>query len=125
MMRLYETTGKKDVMAPIQPAKVQVNGQSLQLTNEQIVQVQNYTGKLASETMARLMASPQFVALPDEYKAKKIAQFLGDIQAAAKIEILGQRPVKVDEFTGTVSRPDDGTLFMVLLGRARGLVPQR
>jgi hypothetical protein len=125
MMRLYDTTGKKSVVAPIQQPTVQVNGQRLTLTNEQIVQMQNYTGKLASESMIRLMSSPQFVALPDEYKAKVITGVLEDIQSAAKIELLGQQPVKVDRYTGTVSRPDDGTLFMVLLGRARGLVPGR
>jgi hypothetical protein len=125
MMRLYDATGEKRVMAPIQQPKVNVNGQPLQLTNEQIVQMQNYTGKLASETMIRLMSSPQFAAFPDEYKARVISGVLGDIQSAAKIELLGQQPVKVDRYTGNVSRPDDGTLFMVLLGRARGLVPGR
>lgn len=125
MMRLYDVTREKRVMAPIQQPTVQVNGQPLTLTNEQIVQMQNYTGKLASETMIRLMSSPQFVAFPDEYKARVISGVLGDIQSAAKIELLGQQPVKVDRYTGNVSRPDDGTLFMVLLGRARGLVPGR
>jgi hypothetical protein len=125
MMRLYDATGKKAVVAPIQQPTVQVNGQPLTLTNEQIVQMQNYTGKLASESMIRLMSSPQFAALPDEYKAKVITGVLEDIQSAAKIELLGQQPVKVDRYTGNVSRPDDGTLFMVLLGRSRGLVPRR
>ena len=115
MMRIYETTGDRKVMAPIQNPKVKVNGEQLQLTNEQIVQVQNYTGKLASETMTWLMASPQFVALPDEYKAKVITQGLESIQSAAKIELLGDRPKQVEKLTEV----------MAIRGRARGLVPQR
>ena len=115
MMRLYDATGNKAVMAPIQNPKVEVNGQALQLTNEQIVQMQNYTGKLAAETMTWLMASPQFVALPDEAKATIISQSLGAIQSAAKIELLGNRPKQVNQLTE----------MMAIRGRVRGLVPQR
>ena len=115
MMRLYDATGNKAVMAPIQNPKVEVNGQALQLTNEQIVQMQNYTGKLAAETMTWLMASPQFVALPDEYKAKIITQGLESIQSAAKIELLGDSPKQVEKLTEV----------MAIRGGVRGLVPQR
>jgi 3D (Asp-Asp-Asp) domain-containing protein len=115
MMRLYDATGKPEVVAPIQRPKVVVNGQPLQLTNEQIVQMQNYTGQLAAQTTISLMASPVFVRLPDEYKAKVIAQVLGGIQRAAKIEILGQVPFKEDQITQEMAR----------LGRALGLVPRR
>ena len=115
MMRLYDATGKPEVVAPIQRPKVNVNGQPLQLTNEQIVQMQSYTGQLAAQTTISLMASPVFVRLPDEYKAKVIAQVLGGIQRAAKIELLGQVPFKEDQITQEMAR----------LGRERGLVPRR
>ena len=117
--RIYAATGNASVVPPAQQRAVQVNGQKLELTNDQLSDMQQYTGQLANVYLNRLMATPQFAQWNDNYKAAFIAQRLTEIQGAAKIQLLGQKPMSLSPM-GNVTA-NTGAVTMLMWARANGL----
>lgn len=89
--RLYRYTGSGAVLPKSAPRSVQINGQPLELTNDQISQYQRFVGQTSMAVAGRLLASPVFARLPDDVKAKYIGEVLNNSAVAAKILLFGDR----------------------------------
>jgi hypothetical protein len=99
MDRLFTATGQAGVLPNRAQPKMIVNGQQLELTNEQVSDVQYYTGTLGTAIFTRLIAAPIYAALPDEQKAILYSRILSGIGSASKIDLLGNRPDNIDQLT--------------------------
>ena len=100
-----------------------VNGKQVELTNEQLATYQRYVGKESSAVVTRLLASPQFAAEPMGTKQAVIANVLGAVNNAAKMDLFGQSPVTVGMgMKGpTVSQPSAMDIAALIAGRKQGL----
>lgn len=90
--RLMNATGDKGMIPRQVDRKVKINGVDVELTNEQIATYQYYVGNFTMSHFRWRMAAPIYARLPDEVKAKMLAQDLTDIHAAVKSAALGHDP---------------------------------
>jgi len=87
--RLLNATGEAGVVPREVLRKVPINGQSVELTNNQIAAYQYYVGNFTMSHFRWRMAAPVYARLPDELKAKMLSDDLKDIHAAVKSAVLG------------------------------------
>jgi hypothetical protein len=122
MQRLYEATGATKGEPRQVPATLMINGKQVELTNEQVSAYQRYVGKESSAVITRLLASPQFAAEPMQTKQAIIAQVLGAVNTAAKIDLFGDSPVKVGMGAKgpTLSKPSVLDIGALLEARRQG-----
>jgi len=92
VLRIFDTTGETSQAPQVAARSVKINGDTIKLTPQQISQYQTYMGTRASETLNKLVADPRYQKLDDQTKAKLISSYLADINAAAKIELFGNKP---------------------------------
>jgi hypothetical protein len=87
--RLMQTTGEAS-QAPRQVGRsVAINGENINLSNEQISAYQYYLGNYTMSMFNWRMASPRYARLPDTEKVKLLAQDLEDVNAATKSALFG------------------------------------
>jgi hypothetical protein len=87
--RLLNATGEAGVVPREVLRKATINGQSVELTNNQIAAYQYYVGNFTMSHFRWRMAAPVYARLPDELKAKMLSDDLKDIHAAVKSAVLG------------------------------------
>jgi hypothetical protein len=87
--RLMQTTGEA-IQAPRQVGRsVAINGENINLSNEQISAYQYYLGNYTMSMFNWRMASPRYARLPDTEKVKLLSQDLEDVNAATKSALFG------------------------------------
>ena len=87
--RLMETTGEVRQIPRQVKRSATINGESIQLSNEQLSAYQYYLGNYTMSLMQWRMASPRYARLPDEQKVSILAQDLQDVDAATKSALFG------------------------------------
>ena len=89
---VYAATGDKEVIPKQAPVKLQLAGQSVELTNDQISQYQHTAGMLTLSAYSRLAASPQFAAAPVGAKAAVMDKVMDGISNVTKLQVLAGNP---------------------------------
>lgn len=87
--RLMNVTGETRQIPRMVSRTADINGQSVELTNEQISAYQYYLGNYTMSMFNWRMASPRYARLPDTEKVKLLAQDLEDVNAATKSALFG------------------------------------
>jgi hypothetical protein len=99
--KLMAETGSTSMLPRTVPVKIKITrpGETLEtnvdLTPQQVSDMQRMTGRLTADMIADHAASPLFTALPPKQQAEVLATEMGSIFNAAKIEILGDAPMEV------------------------------
>ena len=87
--RLMQTTGDTKQLPRAVSRTADINGQKIDLTNEQISAYQYYLGNYTMSMFNWRMASPVYARLPDTEKVRLLAQDLEDVNAATKSALFG------------------------------------
>lgn len=87
--RLMQTTGETSQIPRQVGRAVAINGENVNLTNEQISAYQYYLGNYTMSMFNWRMASPRYARLPDTEKVRLLAQDLEDVNAATKSALFG------------------------------------
>lgn len=87
--RLMQSTGETSQMPRQVGRSVAINGENVNLSNEQISAYQYYLGNYTMSMFNWRMASPMYARLPDTEKVKLLAQDLEDVNAATKSALFG------------------------------------
>ena len=95
VMRLFESTGETQQTPKIVPKKIDVNGEKIQITDEQRRAMQEYVGQVTYEMFENAGNDPKFREIEDTEKTKIMANMMSDVYQAAKIQFLGHRPEKI------------------------------
>lgn len=102
VLDLWNETGETKQFPRLTRKSYKVNGQDVTLTPEQVTQMQRFTGNIARESFANLANNPQFQQLTPEEKIDVMSKLLTAVGAAAKIEVLGDKPKKVSDLTVSI-----------------------
>ena len=84
-----ESTGEERQIPRQVKRTATINGESIQLSNEQISAYQYYLGNYTMSMMQWRMASPRYARLPDTEKVRILAQDIEDVDAATKSALFG------------------------------------
>jgi hypothetical protein len=87
--RLMDATGETRQIPRQVKRSANINGESIQLSNEQISAYQYYLGNYTMSMMNWRMASPRYARLPDTEKVRIFAQDIEDVDAAVKSALFG------------------------------------
>lgn len=87
--RLMQATGEASQMPRQVGRSVAINGENVNLSNEQISAYQYYLGNYTMSMFNWRMASPRYARLPDTEKVKLLSQDLEDVNAATKSALFG------------------------------------
>jgi hypothetical protein len=87
--RLVDATGETGMAPKKVDRTATINGQKVELTNNQIAAYQYYLGNFTMAHFTWRMAAPVYARLPDELKAKMLTDDIKDIDAAVKSAVLG------------------------------------
>jgi hypothetical protein len=87
--RLVDATGQTGMAPKKVDRKATINGQEVELTNNQMSVYQYYLGNFTMAHFTWRMAAPVYARLPDELKVKMLADDIQDIDAAVKSAVLG------------------------------------
>ncbi len=87
--RLVDATGETGMAPKKVDRTATINGQKVELTNNQIAAYQYYLGNFTMAHFTWRMAAPVYARLPDELKAKMLTDDIQDIDAAVKSAVLG------------------------------------
>lgn len=89
MGRLMDATGQTSMMPRKASRLVSVNGQQMELNNEQLAAYQYYAGNLTMAYFTWRLASPAYARMSDEAKVKVLTNDLTDIHAAVRSAAFG------------------------------------
>jgi hypothetical protein len=87
--RLMQATGEARQMPRQVGRSVAINGENVNLSNEQISAYQYYLGNYTMSMFNWRMASPRYARLPDTEKVRELSQDLEDVNAATKSALFG------------------------------------
>jgi hypothetical protein len=87
--RLMNTTGETRQIPRRVSRTADINGQSIDLTNEQISAYQYYLGNYTLSMFNWRISNPRYARLPDTEKVKTLAQDIEDANAAVKSALFG------------------------------------
>jgi hypothetical protein len=87
--RLMDSTGETSQFPKQVKNRASINGQNIDLTNEQVSAYQYYLGNYTMSMMNWRMASPRYARLPDTEKVRIFAQDIEDVDAAVKSALFG------------------------------------
>jgi hypothetical protein len=87
--RLVDATGQTGMAPKKVERTATINGEKVDLTNNQIAAYQYYLGNFTMSHFTWRMAAPVYARLPDELKAKMLIDDIQDIDAAVKSAVLG------------------------------------
>lgn len=102
--RVFAATGDKEVIPKRAPVKLQIAGQSVELTNEQISQYQHTAGNLTLAAYTRLASSPQFAAAPVGAKAVVMDKVMDGIANVTKLQVLAGNQDLVKEVRSQIQQ---------------------
>ena len=90
MERIMANTGETSMMPrEIRGNKVIINGQSVELDNNQVAAYRYYQGNMTMGIYYRLIASPEYAKLPDQEKVDLFVKAGKDVGAAVKAGLFG------------------------------------
>jgi len=90
MERIMANTGETSMMPrELRGNKVIINGQSVELDNNQVAAYRYYQGNMTMGIFYRLIASPQYAKLPDQEKVDLFVKAGKDVGAAVKAGLFG------------------------------------
>lgn len=89
MGRLMNETGQTSMIPRKAKRSVSVNGQQMELNNEQLAAYQYYAGNLTMAYFTWRLASPAYARMSDEAKVKVLTNDLTDIHAAVRSAAFG------------------------------------
>jgi hypothetical protein len=87
--RLMNTTGETSQIPRRVSRTADINGQSIDLTNEQISAYQYYLGNYTLSRFNWQISRPSYARLPDSEKVRLLAQDIEDVNAATKSALFG------------------------------------
>ena len=96
VLSIAESTGETQQAPKVAPRSLKINGQQVQLSANQMEEFGRYTGETSRLIFGGFSRDSEFQKLSDEAKARILGGVLSDIGTAAKIELLGHSPKKVD-----------------------------
>lgn len=94
VLGIWDRSGQTVQFPRVASAKIKVGPDQIEMSPETYNAFQSYIGTKTNKLFTLLANNKPFMALPDDYKAKKLQGMLTDINTAAKIELLGYRPKK-------------------------------
>jgi len=94
VLNIYKQTGEVGHFPRVAPKSVTIEGRTIHLKPDQYHDYQQYIGNKTGVLYTILANDPNFMRMPDELKAQKLANYLGDINTSAKIELFGIYPKK-------------------------------
>jgi hypothetical protein len=90
MERIMANTGETSMMPrELRGNKVIINGQSVELDNNQVAAYRYYQGNMTMGIYYRLIASPEYAKLPDQEKVDLFVKAGKDVGAAVKAGLFG------------------------------------
>jgi hypothetical protein len=89
VQRLMSATGETRQLPREVKRAAKINGQNVDLTNEQLSAYQYYVGNYTMSTFNWRINNPGYLRLPDTEKVKMLAQDMEDIDAAVKSALFG------------------------------------
>jgi hypothetical protein len=89
VQRLMSTTGETRQLPREVKRAATINGQRVDLSNEQLSAYQYYVGNYTMSTFNWRINNPGYLRLPDAQKVKELAQDMEDIDAAVKSALFG------------------------------------
>jgi 3D (Asp-Asp-Asp) domain-containing protein len=92
VQRVYAATGDARITPPQAPVKLNLAGQQVELTNQQISQYQQTSGNLILKIYTRLAASPQFADASMLAKSEAMAKVVSYVGVATKMKVLKGNP---------------------------------
>lgn len=92
MYRVYKATGETSISPRRAPVKLQIEGLTLELSNQQLSDYQKVSGRLTMALYARLAASPNFARLSIDQKIRYFEKALTFAHKETKRIIIGQSP---------------------------------
>lgn len=95
---IYDKTGETKQVPRTVPNKVKINDTTKELTGSEMSKYQKYVGEKTSTAYKGLINNPEFQKLSDVEKANKLSTILSNINAAAKIELFGDKGFGTDEY---------------------------
>lgn len=97
VLGIWERSGERIQFPRVAEKNVKFAGikEMVELTAKQQMEYQKYIGNKTGVLFTILSGDEAFMSLPDEDKAKKLQKYLTDINSAAKIEVLGNKPKRV------------------------------
>jgi hypothetical protein len=97
MNNLFSVTSDKGVLPEKAKRSIQVAGQRVELTNEQISDYQRIAGTLTINSFTLLAASPKYAAAPPGAKAAGVEQLLKEVHQATLFQVLRGHPAIIEE----------------------------
>lgn len=91
IMRIFETTGEKDIFPKVSPKYFTFKGEKITLTPEEITGFQRTMGKATEARMNRLISNNDYALRSNESKAKALARAIEFSYDDAKRELLSNR----------------------------------
>lgn len=91
ILRVYESTGDKDIFPKVAPKYFTEKGVRYDLTPEEITTFQRTMGKKTEARMSESMGYKEYDLYPDKIKAKALARAIDLSYEEAKLEVLGKR----------------------------------
>jgi hypothetical protein len=118
MERIMANTGETSMMPrEIRGNKVIINGQSIELDNNQVAAHRYYLGNMTMGIYYRLIASPEYAKLADQEKVDMFVKVGKDVGAAIKAGLFGhsvqnlsrdQRELYMQFINGIAKQPPTG-----------------
>ncbi len=119
VLRLWQGTGDTSALPKAVPMSVEIRDASgakrnIELTPQQISDMQHWEGKLTKGFYLQLMNNAKYVRMPDDLKAKYLGEIQTAVHGAAKVMLLGDTPLGPDR---RQRRPSD--LEQVIMAAAQ------
>jgi hypothetical protein len=88
--RIMSVTGETKMLpTKIKSNKVAINGQQIELTNEQMAAYRYYLGNMTMGIYYNRLALPQYASVPDQQKVDLFVKDVKDVNAAVKAGLFG------------------------------------
>ena len=96
VLNIYQRSGETQQAPRVAPKTVKINGVDIKVTPEKYTEYQKYIGTRTQSMFDQLIVDPVFNKASDEEKAQLMANMLSNINSAAKIEVFGNQPKRVE-----------------------------
>ena len=87
--RLENTTGQTSQYPAIIKNTQKVNGQNIQLTPQQVTDMQSLQGQMTQEAYTKIMSEPAYARLSDTDKVKRLQNIITQANQIARSQVLG------------------------------------
>lgn len=107
VQRVYAASGDVRIAPPQAPVRLNLAGQQVELTNEQISQYQRLSGTMILNMYNRLAASPQFAEASMLAKSETMAKVVGLAGNITKLQVLQGNPDLINKLRGELLQTVD------------------